>query len=131
MRLPKLLTLLTSIALLCGCGGSKEPTSPSSNAVTINIVGQNGTQAFSPNPAPFGGQQVVFKNSDSVTHRVALNDGSLDTGDLAPGGSSRAVTLPVAGTNFHCTIHPGMVGSATGQGGTPAPPCEGIYCSGY
>ena len=51
----------------------------------ITIVGQNGTQAFSPNPASFGGQMVVFRNNDSVAHRVVLNDGSVDTGDIAPG----------------------------------------------
>ena len=115
-----------------GCGGgSGSSTAPSStNAPTITIVGQNGTQAFTPNPASFAGQQVVFKNNDSVTHHIVLNDGSVDTGDIAPGTTSRAVTMPAAGANYHCSIHPGMIGSAAAAGAAP-PTCEGIYCNAY
>jgi plastocyanin len=81
------------------------PSSPSSPAAaTININGQNGTQAFAPNPSSFGGQMVVFKNNDSVTHRVVLNDGSVDTGNIAPGASTQAVMMPGGGTIYHCSI---------------------------
>ncbi len=112
-------------------GGSSTPTTPStSNPATINIVGQNGTQAFSPNPASLGGQQVVFKNNDTVSHRVILNDNSIDTGDIAPGATSRVVTMPGTGTNYHCSIHPGMIGSVAATTGA-VPPCDGSYCSGY
>ena len=131
MRVLSAFALAVGLASLSGCGGSSNPTTPTTGAATISIVGQNGAQAFTPNPAPFGGQSVVFKNNDSTTHRVVLNDGSLDTGDLAPGATSRAFTLPVAGTNFHCTIHTGMIGSASGGSGTAPPPCEGAYCMGY
>jgi plastocyanin len=93
-------------------------------------MGQNGTQAFSPNPASFGGQSVVFKNNDSITHRVVLNDGSVDTGDIAPGATSRAVVMPTAGTNYHCSLHPGMIGAVAGGSGPP-PACTGLYCDPY
>ena len=96
--------------------------------MTINITRRNGAQSFSPNPATAGGQMVVFKNNDSITHRVALNDGSLDTGDIAPGATSRAVQMPGNGTNYHCTIHPDMIGSVSTAAGAPPPVCEGIYC---
>src|SRR5512147_874146 len=104
------LASLAGLACL-SCGGSgygsSTPTAPSggssaSGATTITINGQNGTQAFSPNPAAYGGQSVVFKNNDSVTHRVVLNDGSVDTGNIAPGATSGAVTMPASGTNYHC-----------------------------
>ena len=112
------------------CGGSPAP--PTSVSVsTINIVGQNGTQAFSPNPASFGGQTIVFKNNDSVSHRVFLNDGSIDTGSIAPGATSAQLQMPSSGTNYHCSIHPGMVGSVSAASGAPPPPCEGPYCSPY
>lgn len=130
MRLAGLSALVVGLASLLACGGSSNPTNPSSGA-TISIVGQNGTQAFTPNPAPFGGQQVVFSNNDRTMHHIVLNDGSFDTGDLAPGASSRGFLLPTAGTNYHCTIHTGMIGSVSGSSGTAAPPCEGAYCSGY
>jgi plastocyanin len=125
--------LFASVAAASGCGGSgtpaTTPTPPSSP--TITIVGQNGTQAFTPNPASFGGQQVVFKNNDSVTHRVVLNDGSIDTGEIPPGGTSRTVAMPAAGANYHCAIHPGMIGSTSAGAGAPPPMCEGPYCSAY
>jgi plastocyanin len=98
--------------------------------MVITITRQNGAQSFSPNPASAGGQMVVFKNSDSITHHVALNDGGLDTGDLAPGATSRAVQMPSSGTNYHCTIHTDMIGSVNAASGAAPPPCEGIYCGG-
>jgi plastocyanin len=94
-------------------------------------VGQNGTQAFSPNPAEFGGQMVVFRNTHSVTHRVVLNDGTIDTGDIPPGGTSSPARMPEAGTNYHCSLHPGMIGAVGSAGGGDTPPCQGAYCDGY
>jgi plastocyanin len=116
----------------CGGGGGGSPAGPSSppsNATTITIMRQNGTQSFSPNPASAGGQMVVFRNADSVVHRVRLNDASIDTGDLAPGATSAAVQMPASGTNYHCSLHPDMVGAVNGAGGAAPPPCEGVYCS--
>src|SRR5262245_718626 len=127
------LSLAASTFLVAGCGGGggKTETAPSSNfsGVTITITRQNGAQSFSPNPASAGGQQVVFKNADSITHRVALNDGSVDTGDIAPGATSRVVPLPASGTNYHCTIHPDMIGSVNPSSGGPPPECTS-YCGG-
>jgi plastocyanin len=110
-------------------GGS--PAAPSTaNAVTISILRQNGAQSFTPNPATAGGQPVVFRNDDSIVHHVTLNDGSVDTGDIAPGASSRVVMMPAGGTNYHCTLHPSMIGSVAAASGAPPPTCEGAYCSG-
>ena len=112
------------------CGGSSSPSSPSApNVVTITITRQNGAQSFSPNPASAGGQMVAFRNADSIVHRVQLNDGSLDTGNLAPGATSNAVLMPNNGTNYHCTVHPDMIGAVSGVSGAPPPPCEGPYCA--
>jgi plastocyanin len=128
LLIPSLLVVMAS----SGCGGSSPSAAPSPpNTPSINIVGQNGTLAFSPNPASFGGQSVVFKNNDSVTHRIVLNDGSVDLGDIAPGATSRAVTMPASGTNYHCSTHPGMIGSVNPASGGPPPPCQGAYCDAY
>ena len=93
---------LAALAGLVSCGGGgSSPSSPApSGPVTINIVGERGAQSFSPNPALVAGQTVVFRNTDSVVHRVQLNDLSIDTGDIAPGATSRAVTMPAAGQLF-------------------------------
>ena len=103
-----------------GCGGdgnaNGNPGSPSpsnGNAVTINIVAINGAQSFTPNPATVpAGQMVVWHNVDNVTHRVVLNDRSVDTGNLAPGAVSPPTVLGTVGP-YHCSIHPEMVGSVT------------------
>jgi plastocyanin len=122
---------LIAVAWACGGGydgGGNTPTGPSgSGAITINVIGDRGSQSFSPNPATAAGQQVVFRNTDSTVHRVLLNDGTIDTGDIAPGATSRVVTMPAAGTNYHCTIHTGMVGAVSTATSAP-PPCTGLYC---
>lgn len=113
----------------CGGGGSSSPTGPTPNALTITITRQNGAQSFLPNPASAGGQMVVFTNTDSIVHRVQLNDGSIDTGNLAPGATSQPVLMPTSGTNYHCTVHPDMIGAVSGTSGEP-PLCQGPYCAG-
>jgi len=92
--------------------------------VTINVVAINGAQSFSPNPATLpAGQTVVWHNIDSITHRVVLNDGSVDTGNLNPGASSQPMTIniPSGGAPYHCSIHPVMVGTLV----APASPTPG------
>ena len=133
--------LFVSVAAASGCGSGSSysasnslTTSPSPTSTptsTIMIVGRSGTQAFTPNPASFGGQQVVFKNNDTVTHHIVFNDGSVDTGNIAPGATSGAVAFPGSGVNYHCVIHPGMIGSSEGTSGTPPPMCTGPYCNAY
>ena len=113
--------------VLSACGGSSTPTGPTPNAITITITRQNGAQSFSPNPATAGGRTVVFRNADSVVHRVLLNDGSIDTGNIAPGAASGEVQMPAQGTNYHCSLHPDMIGAVSGTSGAP-PECEGPYC---
>jgi plastocyanin len=91
------------------------PSSPPADALTISIVAINGSMSFSPNPASVpAGQIVVWHNVDGVTHRVVLNDGSVDTGNLEPGAFSSPMTLGSVGA-YHCTIHPVMVGTLARQ----------------
>jgi len=127
---------------LCGCGSGSygtntggSPSSPTTPApsgagiIVIKIVAINGAQSFSPNPSSVpAGQVVVWQNVDTVTHHVVLNDRSIDTGDIAPGHSSAPMTI--AGGQYHCTIHPEMIGSVN-QDQAAAEPCQGPYCSGY
>jgi plastocyanin len=125
--------LLAADAWSCDGGGSSSntPAGPSpvagSGAAVITISSNNGARSFAPNPAAFGGQLVTFRNADAVVHRVTLNDGSLDTGDIPPGGSSQPLMMPASGTNYHCSLHPTMIGSV-GTPTAPPPPCTGLYC---
>lgn len=105
----------------CGDGyGSSSPTAPTgsaappASAIVINVVGIDGAQSFSPNPATVpAGQTVVWHNGDTVTHRVVFNDGEVDTGNIAPGASSAPTSLVAPGP-YHCSIHPPMVGTTVG-----------------
>ena len=131
-QLSRFLVVVAAImAATCGGGGGGSPTMsttpPAPNDFVITVVRQAGAQSFDPSPASAGGRMVVFRNADTVVHRVVMNDGSIDTDDIAPGASSRAVQMPTAGTNYHCSIHPTMTGKVNAEGGV-APPCTGIYC---
>jgi plastocyanin len=125
----RLIEVFAVVAVLAGagCGGGSTgtfvsgsgPTSPTTGGVTIDILSSNGlanlgAASFSPNPASVGqGMTVVWHNGDSITHHIVLDDGGIDTGSLAPGATSSAMTLSSsnAGATYHCTIHPSMVGS--------------------
>ena len=128
-------------ALAAGCGGSGgygagTPTVPTSGGsgttVTITITGQGGKAAFNPNPATVpAGQLVVFKNNDGVTHRVMLDDGSMQTADIPAGGTSAAMAMGAgASKTYHCSIHPGMVGGFNGAEIVPPANCTQMYCFG-
>lgn len=138
LNLVKYLSAVAVAAVCASCGsggyGASTPSAPSStsasstsasatsSALTISIASRNGSQSFSPNPASAGGQMVVFRNNDSIPHRVVLNDGTVDTGIIQPGGSSAAVLMPANGSNYHCSIHPDMTGSVNSSSGAAAPP---------
>lgn len=139
MRIPTVAScaaLISFLALGCGGGGGySNPGGPSgqppaTGASTITIVGDRGAQSFTPNPGSGGvNQAVVWRNNDGVTHRIVVNDNpALDTGDIAPGATSRTLTLPTNGANYHCSLHPGMIGAVAAAGGQPPPPCTGLYC---
>ena len=105
------------LAVFClgasACAGVYSPMSATGNAVPIDVVAINGAQSYSPNPASVpAGQMVVWHNIDKETHRIVLDDRSVDTGNLAPGASSAPMPIGAVGP-YHCTIHPEMVGTIT------------------
>lgn len=105
------------------------PAAPAASTVTVAILSSIGNSAFSPNPVRANtGDSVVFRNSDAVMHRLVLDDGSMDFGDIAPGSSSRAFQLrSTSAVNFHCTLHASMVGSINGATAPEPPACVDIY----
>jgi plastocyanin len=135
MRKFALATILTFGLAMGGCssggyssGSTSNPAAPTpppataNGVVTIEVVAINGAQSFSPNPATLpAGQTVVWHNANNTTHRIVLNDRSVDTGDLAPGASSQPMAIGATGGQYHCSIHPEMIGSIN-QGTAAAPP---------
>lgn len=68
--------------------------------------------AFSPDTvAVSAGTTVTWTNSDTLTHTVDTEDGTLDSGNLENGGEF-SFTFDEAGTfDYFCAIHPTMTGS--------------------
>jgi plastocyanin len=54
------------------------------------------------------GDVITWTNSDSVPHRVALDDGSCEmSANIAGSGGKASLVFSVAGTYpFHCVVHP-------------------------
>ncbi|MGE5358843.1 MAG: hypothetical protein ACM3NQ_07465 [Bacteroidales bacterium] len=128
-----LAALAASAVLLAACGSSTGVTMPTpvgggsggSANLTITIVGMNGSQSFSPNPASVTqGQTVAFRNADSTTHHIVQDQGAFDTGNLAPGATSAPIMISSASAMpYHCSIHPSMVGVINGtSAGSPGGP---------
>ena len=105
---------LALIFACAGCGGdgySSTPTTPStpppSGSTAVTIVGDRGNQSFNPNPGGFPDGMASWRNADNVVHRIVSNDGSFDTGEIAPGATSAARAVGAGGMNYHCSNPPG------------------------
>jgi plastocyanin len=97
-----------------GGGGGGGEGAPTSDPVTVSILGLRGSESFSPNPVSPSGRMVVWRNDHGFTHRIVADDGSFDTGNLVGGATSSMAQPPAGGVDYHCSIHPTMVGSISG-----------------
>ena len=111
-------------ALAVSCGSSSgystnpsptpTPTSGGGNStadVMVEIMGMNGANSFSPNPATVkAGQTVAWHNSDMIVHTAT--GAGFDTGVISPGTTSAPIRFSSAGTfSYRCSIHPSMTGT--------------------
>ena len=99
-----------------GGGGGNNP--PQADVLEVPGASTKTTTAFNPNPftvALGGGASVNVKwgNADNTSHHI-VEDGaspSFNSGTMDP-GSTFTHAFTAAGTyNYHCTIHPNMVGT--------------------
>ena len=95
------------------------PSSPATTTTSASIVLNASlltSTAFAPNPVIVKqGTSVTWTNNDSIAHTSSSNTGLWSSGTIAP-GASFAFTFNQTGTfPYHCTIHPGMVGTVTVQ----------------
>jgi plastocyanin len=111
--------LAITLALAGAACGSSSPSAPTTSSadVTISMVGNLASQSFSPNPTTMRvGQTVAWKNADSIAHDATQDAGRFATTTVNAGATSAPITMSTAGTfTYHCTIHPGMVGTITVQ----------------
>ena len=116
----RLVMVSSLIALTAACGGYSSEPSPTSTptpgngpstAVTIPSNAETlGNRAYAPDNLSVG-MTVTWTNNDFVDHTTTSNGTGWNSGVVAPGGTF-SVTFQSAGTfPYHCTIHPGMVGT--------------------
>jgi len=107
--------------LVSACGGdSSSPNAPGPSTaadVTVTIQANNASNSYAPNPVSMRvGQTIAWRNADSTTHTATQDSGGFNTGSVSAGATSAATMINTAGTfTYHCTIHPGMVGTVTVQ----------------
>lgn len=118
-----LAAVLIGIAAV-GCGDDDDPAGPGNGGgnadVTIQIVGDLGSNSFSPNPDTVSvGQTVSWHNADATAHTATSNAtgaGSFGTGTISPGATSTPIAMNTAGSYpYRCTIHTGMTGTLVVQ----------------
>jgi plastocyanin len=71
------------------------------------------------------GDTITWTNNDPQTHTATADDASWNSGNIAGGGGTKAVTFTTAGTfPYHCAIHSSMTGTVTVTAAAPAPGAE-------
>jgi plastocyanin len=74
------------------------------------------TDAFSPSPVTVAvNSTVTFTNNDVATHDARADNGGFSTPLISPGGSSSVTMSKTGSFVYHCSIHPGMVGTIVVQ----------------
>src|SRR6185295_7116462 len=107
--------------VVSACGSdSSSPTAPGTTTaadVTVTIQGNNASNSYAPNPVSMRvGQTIAWRNADSITHTATQDSGGFNTGSVVAGDTSAAAMMSTAGTfTYHCTIHPGMIGTVIVQ----------------
>jgi plastocyanin len=110
------------VACVIGCDEKSSPvlaTPPPPAALTVTIVPAArtlATAAFTPNPATVAaGAKLTWANTDTTTHDMISDSAIWDSGRIAP-GDHFDFTFNAKGTfPYHCSIHPGMVGTVVVQ----------------
>ncbi len=89
-------------------------TGPAASAATTGAA--VAIKDFSFQPASISvvvGSTVTWTNNDTTGHTVTADDGSFDSGTVAP-GATFSHTFDTAGTfTYHCNIHPSMTATIT------------------
>jgi plastocyanin len=108
--------VLLSAMACADTGSSTSPTAAtdaSSTSITIPMSAATlGNRAFNPDELNLAaGATVTWTNGDSESHTSTSDSRGWDSGAVLPGGHF-SVQFPNAGTfQYHCAIHPDMVGT--------------------
>ncbi len=109
---------LIAVAACSNSAGSAAPSAATSQAPAAPAGGATAVTikdfAFSPATATAAaGSKVTWTNGDTTAHTVTLDDGSADSGNVAPGSTFDHVFATAGTFAYHCTIHSQMKGTVT------------------
>jgi plastocyanin len=120
LRLAVISIVLTSAVACSGSYSSPSPSpsptpspAPGGPAISIPVGASTLTNtAYAPDSLNVdAGSTVTWTNNDSTAHTSTSNAAGWDSGIVQPGGQF-SVAFPTAGTfQYHCAIHPGMIGT--------------------
>jgi plastocyanin len=106
------LVVAVFLALLGGCKSNSSsyssPTAPATTTPPPSTPNAVAIQNFAFGPASLTitkGATVTWKNNDNVPHTATSDDGSWDTGNIAPGGSKSLSFANAGSFAYHCTVH--------------------------
>jgi plastocyanin len=118
MNIFRLAALIVATVFVASCSNNSSPTTPTNGSGVSIVAGSSNktTDAYSPSPIAIArGAAVTWTNNDTTVHDSTSDNGVWSSGTLAP-GASFTFTFSNTGTfTYHCTIHPGMVGTVTVQ----------------
>ena len=113
--------IASALAFAVACGSSSStPTTPTPQGATAVSIVTNArtltTTAYAPNPVTISaGTMVTWTNNDTIAHNTTSDTGVFSSGSMAA-GAQYSYTFANKGTfPYHCTIHPGMVGTVVVQ----------------
>src|SRR4051794_15843852 len=103
-----LLSLVAAVAILSifPFGATAQESAPAPVTIVLKQMRYN-----PPDKTITPGTVVEWKNEDIFAHTVTADNGSFDSGLIAPGQSWK-ITVKEAGTlRYHCRPHPNMAGT--------------------
>ena len=114
------LLAVRSGAVVVSSPSAPSPTpSGNQNCTPVSIVSGASTlttTAFAPNPITVAaGGTVTWTNADNTAHTSTAANGNWNSGSIPPGGRFSHDVRVAGSFAYHCTIHPGMVGTVTVQ----------------
>jgi plastocyanin len=116
------------LVISCGCGSSYSspsgpsnpaPTTPTITGTQVAIVSGASTRtttAYAPNPVTLAvGGTITWVNNDNTPHTSTGDNGAWNSGSISAGATFTRTFSTAGSFTYHCTIHPGMVGTVTVQ----------------
>ncbi len=110
-----ILSLLLFTPAFAGCAGDTASESRDGTSTSIPATPENAvdiTMEFTPSSLTVSvGDTVTWTNKHTMTHTATADNGTFDSGNLAP-GETFSFTFDTAGTyTYKCNIHLSMTGT--------------------